>query len=164
MTYGVRGWSSVCDKGSWGIYCNTGSDFTASTLASDHATRIVTREEYEQAVKSTEFEQSVKAVRSTDIAPTPLQRIEQLRKARDEAVRAYNDAFVSGEAELHKLKLGDKIITNSEVARHDGLVLKLVKIAQFGDGRKDRYVCDFVDEKGNNYDIDNLSTVRFAPI
>ncbi|MGL5283729.1 MAG: hypothetical protein ACRC8W_18670 [Plesiomonas shigelloides] len=51
------------------------------------------------------------AVRATDIAPlTPLQRIEQLRKARDEAVRAYNDAFVTGEWELCKLKMGDEVM------------------------------------------------------
>ncbi|MGL5284181.1 MAG: hypothetical protein ACRC8W_20960 [Plesiomonas shigelloides] len=55
------------------------------------------------------------AVRATDIAPlTPLQRIEQLRKARDEALRAYNDAFVSGEAELRKLKLGDKVMFRAD--------------------------------------------------
>ncbi|MGL5727504.1 MAG: hypothetical protein ACRCYD_06580, partial [Plesiomonas sp.] len=109
---------------------------------SDHATRIVTREEYEQAVKPMTFEKvrsmledvvrqltdatsvpprftinsPAKFIEKDDVPQllTPLQRIEQLRKARDEAVRAYNDAFVSGEAELRKLKLGDKVMFRAD--------------------------------------------------
>ncbi|MGL5726381.1 MAG: hypothetical protein ACRCYD_00785, partial [Plesiomonas sp.] len=151
IRYCDAGWKSTFTGGTWGEHFNANSDFTASTLASDHATRIVTREEYEQAVKPMTFEKvrsmledvvrQLTDATSVQIGDdvTPLQRIEQLRKARDEAVRAYNDAFVSGEAELRKLKLGDKIITNSEDKIHNGLVLKLTSINQYGDGREDCY-------------------------
>ncbi|MGL4680606.1 MAG: hypothetical protein ACRCWC_14660, partial [Plesiomonas shigelloides] len=133
-------WTSSGHGGTWGENSNSNSDFTASTLASDHATRIVTREEYERAAAIKASEDMVKSAiqRLTDAittksdkvndtgetitlhfpagyhVQTPLQRIEQLRKARDEAVRAYNDAFVSGEVELRKLKQGDKVMFPTE--------------------------------------------------
>ncbi|MGL5726759.1 MAG: hypothetical protein ACRCYD_02765 [Plesiomonas sp.] len=100
----------------------------------------------------------------SDVDVTPLQRIEQLRKARDEAVRAYNDVFVSGEAELRKLKLGDKIILSAESDRYDGLVLKLVKIEQFISGDKDHCTWWFVDDRGSDYGVDKFTFTCFAPL
>lgn len=183
-------------RGTWGdlnfFITRMKARFTAPTLASDHATRIVTREEYERAAAIKASEDMVKSAiqRLTDAVTTksdkvndtgetitlhfpagyhvqtPLQRIEQLRKARDEAVRAYNDAFVSGEAELRKLKLGDKIILSTDSGRYDGLIVKLVEISQKRDAIDSSvlYECLFVDSKGNDVRIDKYCDVRFAPL
>lgn len=180
ISYNGRVWRAN-DESAWGEggYDNQDCDFSSDQLATDHATRIVTREEYEAATR--DFSKLtapellkvlqdatsalIDASAQRDEVVTPAQRIEQLRNARDAAVKAYDDAFVSGEAELRKLKLGDKILTRSELERHDNLTLTLASIEHTRAYDGEKYECWFVDDNdGDKYCIDITSTVRFARV